>query len=91
MAAPRNQWYIGAMATGDTGLLCGGFYVSHCFLRTADGTAVALADAVRMGVPLSMGKVFGASLPYLLRINKAESAPGALAGTIVCSSWFIVR
>jgi phenylpropionate dioxygenase-like ring-hydroxylating dioxygenase large terminal subunit len=65
MAAPRNQWYIGAMAKEVTTALLSRRILDDLivFYRTADGTAVALADRCpHRGVPLSMGKVFGDSL-----------------------------
>ena len=65
MAAPRNQWYIGAMANEvTTGLLSRRILDDLIvFYRTTDGTAVALADRCpHRGLPLSMGKVCGDSL-----------------------------
>jgi len=60
MAAPRNQWYIAAMANEVTTAPLSRRILDDLivFYRTAEGTAVALADRCpHRGVPLSMGKV----------------------------------
>jgi nitrite reductase/ring-hydroxylating ferredoxin subunit len=65
MEAPRNQWYIGAMANEVSKKLLSRRILDDpiVFYRTAGGTAVALADRCpHRGVPLSMGEVLGDSL-----------------------------
>jgi len=65
MVAPREQWYVAALANEITrGVLPRQILDDHIlFYRTEDGTPVALADRCpHRGVPLSMGTVQGDSI-----------------------------